>query len=259
MRKIDIFSMMHKRRTAIAMIELIFAIVIIGLVLLTAPMLIDRSTKSTYVALQQESIAAAATQMNMIMTAEWDHSNTDNIEGAPVLQTGTTSAAVSNCTSQHPIGVTSASGRYCNGLGSPTTFFNATALGTEGLEGSIFDDVDDYDSNATSVSVYESEVYATHQGDYLDRNITISSRVYYGDDTPRNVSNGAGSYQTSTTFANPFRNVITSNTTNIKLITVQLSSSNPADEISDKQIILSAFMCNIGAPKPNLYNNRPIP
>lgn len=248
--------MMQKRRAAIAMIELIFSIVIIGLVLLSAPMLIERSTKSTYVALQQESIAAAATQINMIMTAEWDHGNTDNIEGAPILQTGTTGTAIINCTSQHPIGVTSASGRYCNGLGSPTLFFNATAIGPEGLEGSINDDIDDYDSNASQVSVYENEVYATHQGDYIDRNITISSRIYYGDDTPRNVSNGAGNYQTSTTFSNPFRNVITGNTTNIKLITVQLTSSNIADEISDKQITLSAFMCNIGAPSPTLYNNR---
>lgn len=256
MRKIDIFSMMQKRRAAIAMIELIFSIVIIGLVLLSAPMLIERSTKSTYVALQQESIAAAATQINMIMTAEWDHSNTDNIEGAPVLQTGTTSTAITNCTTQHPVGVTSASGRYCNGLGSPTLFFSATAIGPEGLEGSINDDIDDYDSNASQISVYENEVYATHQGDYLDRNITITSRIYYGDDTPRDVGNGAGNYQTSTTYANPFRNVITANTTNIKLITVELTSSNPADEISDKQITLSAFMCNIGAPNPTLYNNR---
>lgn len=250
---------MHKRRPAIAMIELIFSIVIIGLVMLSAPMLIDRSTKSTYVALQQESIAAAAAQINMIMTAEWDHSNTDTSEGSPVLQTGTTSTAINNCNSNHPVGVTSASGRYCTGLASSTFFFNATVLGTEGLEGGIYDDIDDYDANATQVSVYENEVYETHQGDYLDRNITITSRVYYGDDTPRNASNGAGIYQEDTTFSNPFRNVITSNTTNIKLITVELSSSNPADEISDKNITLSAFMCNIGAPKPQLYNNRLIP
>lgn len=248
-----------KKRDAIAMIELIFSIVIIGLVMLTAPMLIDRSTSSTYVALQQESIAAAATQMNIIMTAEWDHSNTDGIEGAPVLQTSTASTAMSNCTSSHPVGVTSSSGRYCNGLSSSTLFYQATAIGPEGLEGAINDDIDDYNADATQVSVYENEIYATYQGDYLDRNITIASNVYYGDDTPRNASNTAGNYQTSTTFSNPFKTVINANTTNIKLITVQLSSSNSADEISDKYIILSAFMCNVGAPKPNLYNNRPNP
>ncbi len=173
-----------------------------------------------------------------------------------MLQTGTTSSAISNCSSSHPIGVTSTSGRYCNGLSSTTLFYNATAIGPEGLEGGLNDDIDDYDANASQISVYENEVYATHQGDYLDRNITISSRVYYGDDTPRTAANAAGAYQKDTTFSNPFRNVITSNTTNIKLITVELSSSNPADEISDKHITLSAFMCNIGAPKKEIYNNR---
>jgi type II secretory pathway pseudopilin PulG len=252
----NIMPKMKKRRAAIAMIELIFSIVIIGLVMLSAPMLIDRSTKSTYIALQQESIAAAAAQINMIMTAEWDNSNTFTTEGAPVLQTASTSTAITNCNTQHPVGVTSSSGRYCNGLASPTTFFNAGALGLNGTEGSIYDDIDDYDGQSYAVTVYENETYATHQGDYLDSNISIISRVYYGDDTPRNVSNAAGTYQESTTFSNPFRNVITSNTTNIKLLTVQLTSSNPADEISDKQITLSAFMCNIGAPNPTLYNNR---
>ena len=251
---------MNKNRTAIAMIELIFAIVVMGIVMLSAPMLIDRSTQSTYVALQQESIAAAAAQINMIMTSDWDHGDTNNTEGAPVLQTGSTSTAITNCAAQHPIGVTSTSGRYCNGLASTAAFFNASAaLGADAAEGVVYNDIDDYDNQSYEVSVYQGETYATHQGDYLDRNITIASRIFYGDDTPQLSDGTAGTYAKTTTFANPFRNIITANSTNIKLITVTLTSSNPADEISDKQIMLSAFMCNIGAPKPDLYNNRPRP
>ncbi len=246
---------MYTKRKAIAMIELIFAIVIIGIVMLSTPMLIDRSTKSTYIALQQESIAAAASQINMIMTAEWDHEDTNNTRGAPILQTG---GFITNCATDKPVGVTSASGRYCKDvLATNTLFFSASALGTDGAEAFVYDDVDDYNNKSYEVSVYNSESYATHQGDYLDRNITIISNIYYGDDTPYDVTNTAGIYQESTTFANPFRNIITANSTNIKLITVTLTSSNPADEIKDKQIILSAFMCNIGAPTPNIYNNRP--
>jgi len=44
-------------RKAIAMIELIFAIVVMGIVMLSAPMLVNKATQSSYVALQQESIA----------------------------------------------------------------------------------------------------------------------------------------------------------------------------------------------------------
>ncbi len=253
----NVFSLMHKRRKAIAMIELIFAIVIMGIVMLSAPMLIDRSTASTYVALQQESIAAAAAQINMIMTANWDHSDTNITQGSPVLQTGSTSTKITNwcATREYPIGVTSISGRHCyrSDIDFPSS---ANALGTDGSEGAFYDDIDDYHNKDYIISVYEGETYATHQGDYLDRNITIESKVYYGDDTPRNATDTAGDYAETTTFSNPFRHTITANTTNIKLITVTLTSSNPVDEISDKQMMLSAFMCNIGAPRPQLYSNK---
>ncbi len=52
--------MMHYtqiRRPAIAMIELIFAIVIIGIVLMSVPQLISTAAKSGYVTIQQEAIS----------------------------------------------------------------------------------------------------------------------------------------------------------------------------------------------------------
>ncbi len=237
------------------MIELIFAITVIGIVMMSAPMLINRSTKSTYIALQQESIAAAATQINMIMTAEWDSADTNSTLGVPVLQTGST--AIANCTTSKPVGVTSSSGRYCQDVFGH--FLSATApasFGTEGLEGNVYDDIDDYNGHSYTVSIYNSEVYNTYQGDYLDTDIQVTSHIYYGDDVPRDVNDNPGTYQKSTTFSNPFRHKITTHSTNIKLIQVTLDSNNTANEISDKQIILTAFMCNIGAPKPTYYNNR---
>jgi len=189
----------YQQRPAIAMVELIFSITIMGIVMLSAPLLIDRSSQSTYVALQQESIAAAATQINMIMATEWDSADTNSSLGAPVLQTGST--AIANCTTDKPVGVTSASGRYCkDALATNSIFLSATSPASLGTE---------------------------------------------------------SNYQTSTTFSNPFRHIVTANSTNIKLIQVSLSSNNSANEIQDKQIVLTAFMCNIGAPKPKFYSNRP--
>lgn len=256
----NIFSLMRKRRRAIAMIELIFAIVIMGIVMLSAPMLIDSSTKSTYVALQQESIAAAAAQINMIMTANWDHGDTNSSQGSPVLRTGSAIIPDWCSTRKYPAGVTSSSGRYChrNDISSPTSAILFGANGTDGSEGTFYDDIDDYNNKSYIVSVYENETYATHQGDYLDRNITITSRVYYGEDTPMLVGGGVstGGYDQNIIFSNPFRTITTANTTGIKLITVTLGSSNPVDEISDKEIILSAFMTNIGAPRSAPYSNK---
>jgi hypothetical protein len=252
-------------RKAIAMIELIFAIVIMAIVMMSAPMLIDRAQKSSFVALQQESIAAAATQINIIMTAEWDHFDSNITEGTPVLITDTTGGNVNACSTvlpplvPRPLGVTHTVGRYCTGLSSIFTDFNAsTTLSTETGEGAVYNDIDDFNNQSYNVNVYNSETYSTTQGDYLDQNITVTSRIYYGDDLPKLAGGtaSAGGYDQNITFSNPFR-TIAAGTTNIKLITVTLSSNHQVAEISDKNIFLSAFMCNIGAPKPILYTNRP--
>ena len=55
-----------RTKRGIAMIELIFALVIMGIVLLSAPILIQQSIKSGNVAIQQEAITAAATQTDVL-------------------------------------------------------------------------------------------------------------------------------------------------------------------------------------------------
>jgi type II secretory pathway pseudopilin PulG len=238
-------------RKAIAMIELIFAIVIIGITLISAPQLISTSTQSSYVALQQESIAAAATQMNMIFTTQWDHSDTNSTLGEPVLTTGSTT--FTQCTSgvNNPVGVTSSIGRHCFGIGGPiNTTYPASAIGTDGSAGEsiAYDDVDDYHNRSYTVQVYESDSYATHLGDYIDRDINITSSIFYGNDAP------SGTVGQTTTYSNLFQNNTPGFTTNIKLFTINLSSTNASTEVSDKNIRMSAFMCNIGAPSQYLTN-----
>ena len=73
-------------RPAIAMIELIFAIVIMGIILMSAPMLISTAAKSGYVAIQQEAINEAASRVNMIMTFHWDANSADETVLDPILQ-----------------------------------------------------------------------------------------------------------------------------------------------------------------------------
>ena len=79
---------MYKKtlRPAIAMIELIFALVIMAIVLMSAPMLISTATKSGYVAIQQEAINAAASQVNMIMGYHWDENSADELYSAHAVE-----------------------------------------------------------------------------------------------------------------------------------------------------------------------------
>ncbi|KIM02463.1 MAG: hypothetical protein KN64_14980 [Sulfurovum sp. AS07-7] len=81
---------LNKFKNGIAMIELIFAIVIIGVTLMSAPMLINQSINSSNIAMQQEAITATASHNGMILTKYWDESGTITQDGqSPILATGT--------------------------------------------------------------------------------------------------------------------------------------------------------------------------
>ena len=240
-----------QNRPAIAMIELIFALVIMGIVMMSAPQLISTSNQSSYTALQQESIAAAVSQMNMIMTQEWDGYDTNDTVGEPVLRTGSTTFGQCNGSTTNPAGVTSNSGRYCIGLDG-TGPYSATPTANFGTSNTGFeipnfkDDVDDYDGKSYTIKVYAGDTNPTYVGDYIDQNINIVSRVYYGSDST--------TYTTTTQFDNPFANNAPGGTTNIKLIHVTLTTSTSATELAGKQIHMSAFMCNVGGHKEIISN-----
>ncbi len=240
------------------MIELIFAIVVMGIAIMSAPMLIQRSSESSYVGLQQESIATAAVQIDVIMMAAWDHGDTNDTVGEPVLRT--VSTTLNQCPSGvgYPYGVSTSSGRPCPPVGTPPAFSQATPPGSLGKEGNeiatkgYYDDIDDYNNLSYDISIYNYESISTAEGDYIDQNITVTSTVIYGDDVPTDAGGTAGSYGQTTTFSNPFRSKNIS--TNIKIINVTLTSNNPAAELNSKSITMSAFMCNIGAPQKILSN-----
>lgn len=82
---------LNKFKNGIAMIELIFAIVIIGVTLMSAPMLINQSINSSNIAMQQEAITATASHNGMILTKYWDEAGTITQDGqSPILVTGST-------------------------------------------------------------------------------------------------------------------------------------------------------------------------
>jgi hypothetical protein len=228
------------------MIELIFALVVMGLALMSAPVLIQRTVEDAFVTYQQESIAAAATQISSVMTRAWDRLDINQTTiGEPVLNTATFT-----CSGSHPVGVTSSSGRYCVDQRDGSTHYGASAILTD----SNYMDIDDFNNHTANLSLYNTESYRTYEGEYLDLQITIKTDVAYGDDTPHKADGSTGNYNGSTvTFADPFVYTSTTTTT-IKLINVTLTSNSPIKELADKSILLGAFMCDIGAPKNFISN-----
>jgi len=232
-------------RKAIAMIELIFAIVIMGIVLMSAPMMIQTAVKSSVVAFQQESIAITATHANALMSYAWDEVNTESQGGVQrdrILTTASTNAELSSRNASFAIG---RERRIDPAAASSSADFGVSKdrnLNGQFEAATDKDDVDDFDGDDTTLTLLEAA--NTENGNYMDQDITLSTAVAYGGDDPSSTyaaCNSAG----GCAFSQPFAQAANGATTSIKRLTVQLTSND-----TDSNIVMKLFMCNIGAAQP---------
>lgn len=233
---------MHKTlwRPAIAMIELIFAIVIIGIVLLSAPQLVSTSTQSGYVAVQQEAINEAATRLNLILGFNWDENNTNETFLPTVLRTTNGDSLLEQVDVNTSRRAGTPTQSYRSFFRSDGAVLNASAIGQDGGD---LDDMDDFNDVTGLTSIENSE------SDYIETiTVRITSNVSYGSDA---LTGGVGDTYTDPQGNNaivysPDFNSTATPTTNIKFISVRLESNGTSSEM-DKNITLNAFSANIGA------------
>jgi len=210
--KIHINLISSKKRKGIAMVELIFSIVVIGITLLSIPLMLNQASQSTYTTLQQEAIAAAASDMSLILSRAWDEANTGDALDATILTTASgnyNQGARSNLQSR----------TYFSSLGGTLT---ASSIGSDSGD---LDDIDDvHDTNTTLASMGGS--------DLIDQSMTIATTVsYLNDGTTSPVGTSA-----------------TGATSNIKGITITLTSGGTTPELQ-KTVKMNAFSSNIGSYK----------
>lgn len=241
--------MVAKNKKAIAMIELIFALVIMGIVLMSAPMLIQQSVRSGNVALQQEAIAAAAAQASIVLSMHWDEANSNLPIGAsPILDTNRTNLDFNDTTP--PLGLVGVSSRNSNNGGailSPSNNLGADFTDnndTNETDYSKFDDVDDFNGQSFGVTVFNNEITTTDKGDYVDKNISITTDINYADDTITFKTDMSDS-DIATIDETPFGGGIS----NIKFVKVNLTSNSNVEELN-KSITFQAFSSNIGTFLP---------
>jgi type II secretory pathway pseudopilin PulG len=218
-------------KRGIAMIELIFALVIIGIVLMSAPMLIQQSIKSSNIALQQEAISAAAAQVSIILSMNWDESNSNLPAGvSPILETNRTSYTFTTAP-MGLIGVTSRNSKEdINSTLVPTPISNfGKNRDANETTYTNFDDVDDYDGTKFGLMVFNNENVSSDIGEYIDVNLSMNTQINYVDDNKTANIN----------------NINAGEITNIKFIQLHLTSDSGIDELN-KSIIMKAFSCNIG-------------
>ena len=230
-------NMMIKKqlRTAIAMIELIFAIVVMGIALLSAPMILGMSIQSANISMQQESIAATASELSLIMTHPWDEGDSNNTTGFGILRVAGGDPALN---------FGSRDVAYNRIFNNAPMKENASLAEDFGNGDDIpLNDIDDFHGVVSTVALYNSvsEVsnLGNNEGEYLKgANFTLTTAVDYINDAA-DYANG------SVAFNPPFSTSGAS--TNIKRIRVTLTpAGNPPPPEHDQLITLSAFVCNIG-------------
>ncbi len=232
-------------RPAIAMIELIFAIVIMGIVLISAPMLISTATKSTYVTIQQEAINVAASQISMIMGYHWDSNTADERYLDPILKVSSTDADPEldelNTTASPLTGRRAGTSKesYRTFIREDGTRLNATSIPS--TPNSTKDDIGDFNGETTHLVDESESAGAAGDADNIEKNtIDIETAIKYIPDTT--------TYNSSSITFNYDDTATTTGTTNIKNITVKLTSTSGEEEL-EKTIKLHAFSCNIGGYK----------
>ncbi|CAA6821654.1 MAG: Unknown protein [uncultured Sulfurovum sp.] len=226
-----------KIKRGIAMIELIFALVIMGIVLLSAPMLIQQSIRSSNIALQQEAIAAIASHTGILLSKHWDEGDTNLSVGvAPIISLNN---PVDNTFFQL------AGIRFDNNVSGRTSTVaeqNITAS-VIGQDAGDFDDIDDYHASDINLSVFNSEESTTKSlGDYVDTKIRIRTEVTYANDRPTGIltptTNAANNLFTTPSLAG-------GRDSNIKFVKTTLTTDSTVEELN-KTIVLRAFSCNLG-------------
>ena len=227
------------KRPAIAMIELIFAIVILGIVLMSAPMLISTASKSGYVSIIQEAINEAASQANMIAGYHWDENSSNELFLDPILRVsaGSVDLNASDINASRRRGTPKESYRSFVRSDGTDDLNASTVLGPDAGDTGE-NDIDDFTgiTNLVQISISTADNVET-------ASIDISKVSNYVIDTVE-----TGDYNQSQITYIPFIDVTTNETTNIKASTITLSSSSGADELN-KTITLRSFSCNIGGYK----------
>ena len=222
------------KRRGFSLIELVFAIVVIAISLMTVPLMLNQGAKSNQFALMQESILAAHTKMGNILSFKWDENSGDNNDTiVRVLDVTAGDSQLDRKTAVRRVGHIHDDLR--RRMQDSET--NATSLGALGIEvADLYDDIDDFNGKSVIVAPVGA---ATQKGkfDYLDADLNLTTSVTY-------ISDDVNYSQQDIAFDFNASDVITAGSSNIKMVELNATSVN-----SDIPFVFRMFSSNIGQSK----------
>ncbi len=215
-------------RKAASMLEMVIAIVVMGIAVSALPLILTQTQNSNAIALQQEVILATKTKLGYLLSYEWDVNSYDaNASKSRVLDTnGSTSA--NNAfftTTTRRTGHVAANNRrrLADSMAVPTVD------GSASWGNNLLQDIDDFDDRNETTTVVSADM------DYIF-NLNLHSTVKYITDAP-----SSGTYNNQDMNFTFNAASAPASQTNIKMITVQTT-----DASSNVNIVLRAFASNVG-------------
>lgn len=230
------------KRQAFTLIELIFAIVIVAIIVLSIPMMTQATSKSSEGSISQEAVFAASAKLMQTLSFPWDENSSDieqMLEGATVLSgvvkiPGGTASLDFNDTVCRPGLIarrcrTDEQGREVNVSNMGNDYTNFLIRGLD-------------DSNGTST------IIAASSEGYKNRYTLITTIGYVSD------SEDSGMNEIDYNASNPFggnsfvfSDVNITAPTNLRLVTVSIYKTG---DLVTPVSVLRAYGANIGEIKP---------
>lgn len=247
------------RRSAFTLIEVILALVIIAITVLTVPMIIQVNVASTQGSLNQEGVFAASAKLLQTLSFPWDENATNAalaVEGADVLagvvkvtsNANTSTSFDVNITNDRP-GLISRRTRR-DGFGRE---INVSNIGNDNPSVLVrgIDDFNGQGSNVANDKGLAGVVNDTAAG--YKANYTMTTSVSYVNDE-MNSAGGTISYNTPEPLAaNTFvlSNTSVAGPTNLRMVSISIfGRDDDNDGNPDLISILNAYAANIGETKP---------
>ncbi len=173
------------KHLAFTLVELIFAILIISIAVMSLPMMSQTATDSISESIVQEAIFGASTELNQIISYKWDENSTDgNFTNSRVIWT--TANDCNQTTKLRPGHINQPKHRRCSE--NNFSVMQPSAFGFDSDDSNIPDDLDDLDGNVSSLFITSAGEETTSSGykNRYTRTIDISD-VAFGN--PATVNN----------------------------------------------------------------------
>lgn len=228
-------------RKGIGLIELVLAIVVIAISVMSVPMMLQQGNRNDTYSMMQEAILAARTKMGNILSYQWDDNaregnNTNGrLRALDVL--GGDKALDRNDT-YYP------ERRIGHVYGDLRRKMMAAVTYPKNSVDANFTDINDFDAQESNIS-WQGSATASDRFDYLDKELKLETHLYYVRDTlpvgyDYNDTKLLFVLDPSTKFP-----ITDTNSTNIKMVELNVTSkAYPA-------FIFRSFSCNLG--ETNLY------